>query len=82
MASKRLQTEISDRQDFFEKLMTSEEKFRAMFDSSADIIMLMDADGHIIQDVNQHVESLLGYPVGDIKHKTLEDFLEIANPSI
>jgi PAS domain S-box-containing protein len=80
MASKRLQTEISDRQDFFEKLMTSEEKFRAMFDSSADIIMLMDADGHIIQDVNQHVESLLGYPVGDIKHKTLEDFLEIANP--
>jgi two-component system, NtrC family, sensor kinase len=48
-----------------EKLKESEERYRTIFESANDILLLIDNKGKII-DVNGRVEDLGGYPRGEI----------------
>ena len=61
-----------------EKLKESEEKFRSIFEASADIIIYVDRYGNII-DTNSKVKDILGYERDEIVGKNFRDlhFIDI-----
>jgi two-component system, NtrC family, sensor kinase len=53
-------TDITERKQMEEKIRKSEERYRTIFESANDIIILMDRKGKII-DVNQKISNIGGY---------------------
>ncbi len=62
-------TEVTERKLAEEKLKESEDKFRKLFETSADGVMIIDAEDRMIIDINKACERLYGY--------TKEEFLKL-----
>ncbi|MGC1454806.1 MAG: PAS domain S-box protein [Nitrospirota bacterium] len=59
-------TNITGRKRVEEKLRESERKFRALFESSHDVILFLDRAGNII-DINPRAEQLSGYTQSELR---------------
>jgi PAS domain S-box-containing protein len=73
-AVKLLQDEISERKKMEYKLMKSETKYRQLFTTESDAIMIFDAKTREFMDVNDAALSLYGY--------TREEFLNLRHSDI
>lgn len=65
---------ISELEKAQDKIKESEEKFRNIYDSSSDIIMILTRKGQVV-DVNKTVEKHFGYSVDEFKTKTIQDYV-------
>ncbi len=65
--------DISERKKQEEKLKESEERFRAIFNNSPDIILLAVADNPKIINANNTFTEILGYSVDEIKQKSTSE---------
>ncbi len=65
--------DIGDRKKQEEKLKESEERFRAIFNNSPDIILLAVADSPKIINANNTFTEILGYSVDEIKQKSTSE---------
>lgn len=63
--------EIVKRKKSEEALIASEKRYRRLFESARDGILILDADSGKVVDVNPFVLDLLGYSYGDIAGKFL-----------
>ena len=61
-----------------EALLESEEKYRTIFESSPEAIVLFDKKGNVV-DINGRIEDWLGYKPGDIIGKNLTVFPFMSN---
>src|SRR5262245_55908088 len=52
-------------------LRKSEARYRRLFESARDGILILDAESGRITDCNPFLEELLGYPHGELEGKTL-----------
>jgi PAS domain S-box-containing protein len=57
-----LVAEIGERKEAEKQLKVSEDRYRRLFETSKDGLLIVDADTHLITDVNPSVTELLGYP--------------------
>jgi PAS domain S-box-containing protein len=57
--------DITDIKNAEEALRQSEEKYRALMDHAADMILLLDFEGNILE-VNKKAEKVLGYPKNEL----------------
>jgi two-component system cell cycle sensor histidine kinase/response regulator CckA len=64
-------TDITVRKEANEALATSETRYRRLFETAQDGILLVDADTGYINDVNQFLVDLLGYTREDVLGKKL-----------
>jgi PAS domain-containing protein len=69
-----LRNQISERLSTKELLEVSDERFRAIFESTTLGIKVLDADGYI-QQTNQAFRLLLGYPEAELVGRHISDFL-------
>ena len=60
-----------------EKLHTSEVRYRRLFETAKDGILLLDADTGRITDVNPFLEDLLGYSHAELIGKALLSLIHI-----
>lgn len=67
--------DVTERNEAQEALKQSEQKYRVLFESSPDIIALIDLEGNII-DVNKSIEHIVPYSKDELIGKTLAE-LEI-----
>jgi len=67
--------DITTRKKADEALRESEEKFKDLFDNSADLMYTVDADGNITS-VNRVVETLLGYTVEEALKRNFRDIVD------
>ena len=65
---------ISELEKTQEQLRKSEEKFRNIYNSSSDIIMIITKEGRVL-NVNESVEKQLGYHVDEFIGKNITDFI-------
>ncbi|GHO91280.1 hypothetical protein KSF_013280 [Reticulibacter mediterranei] len=56
-----LAAEIVERKEAESQLKISEDRYRRLFETSKDGLLIVDADTHLITDVNSSVTELLGY---------------------
>ena len=73
-ANKELQQEIEERRRSEEALKDTENRYRALFDRSHDIVYLHDFDGHFI-DANPAALELMGYAKEDLPSLNLGDVI-------
>ena len=66
-----LETAESEWQQITDKLRSSEVRYRRLFESARDGILILDADTGVIGAVNPFLTRLLGYATQDIVGKTL-----------
>ncbi len=59
--------DITERKQWEQALQASEEKFRALFDSAKDAILILDQEGHFL-DVNREACERLGYTHDELLH--------------
>ena len=74
--------DITDRKQVEEKLIASETRYRRLFESAKDGILILDADTGMIVDVNPFLIEMLGYPLEAFLKKTIWDigfFKDIAS---
>lgn len=74
--------DITNRKRAEEKLSTSESRYRRLFESAKDGILMLDADSGQIVDVNPHLIEMLGYSHEELLGKKLWEmsvFQSIAN---
>ena len=71
-------TNITDKKDVEEALRRSEERFRALYDSTPVMMHSTDAEGQIV-NVNREWLSTLGYAPTDVIGRRTEDFLTRAS---
>jgi two-component system sensor histidine kinase VicK len=64
--------DITSRKLFEKNIQASERKYRELFDSVKEGVVLADIKGHII-DCNQAYLNMLGYTLEEIKTKTLQE---------
>ena len=64
--------DVTESVEMQERLKASEEKYRELFESSTDGIMLVDASGIIVQ-CNQALAEMLGRPVEDVVDRRADD---------
>jgi len=67
--------DITDRKQAERKILEGEERYRALFDRSRDMIYLHDFQGRFI-DANPAALKALGYKRGDLRTLTLADLLD------
>ena len=77
-ANRQLQTEIAERQDVERALEASEERFRAMVETTPELVWEMNEHG-IYTYVSPQVEELLGYEVDEVVGCTLFEFMPFDN---
>jgi PAS domain S-box-containing protein len=65
--------DITERRAAEEKIITSETRYRRLFESAKDGILILNRDTGAIMDANPFIESLLGYTPGEIIGKYLWD---------
>jgi PAS domain S-box-containing protein len=70
---KSIDKEITKRTQMEEKLIESEERYRRLFETSKDGILLMDKQTGNVINVNPAIEKLLGYSSKEIVGKKLKD---------
>jgi PAS domain S-box-containing protein len=63
--------DITERINIEERLKESEEKFRRLFESAKDSILLLDADTGEITDSNPFIQDLLGYSAKELIGKKI-----------
>jgi len=66
--------EITDRKNAEDALLASEKKFRLLFDTSPDGVVLSDLDGKIIS-TNQTFLNMMGYTMKEILNMSFFDFV-------
>ena len=66
-----LKTPLEEKERLAELLRISEEKFRRLFETAQDGILLLDARTGVITDVNPFLEKLLGYSHAEMVGKKL-----------
>lgn len=64
--------DITERKEINKKIIESEEKFRTIFEATADIITYVDRYGKLL-DTNNRVKDILGYDKQDIVGKNFRD---------
>ncbi len=62
---------LSERQQTEEALKASENRYRRLFESAKDGILLLDAETGLITDVNPFLQDLLGYSHAELLGRTL-----------
>ena len=67
----RPENEWSERKQIKEALISSELRYRRLFESAKDGILLLDADTGQITDVNPFLQDLLGYSLNELLGRTL-----------
>jgi PAS domain S-box-containing protein len=65
--------DIAERKQMEDKLKASESRYRRLFESAKDGILILDAVSGEIDDANPFIEKLLGYASGDLLGKPLWD---------
>ena len=65
--------DITQRQENEKQLLASEMRYRRLFETSQDGILILDAETGIIRDVNPFLLKLLGYPQTSLLGKKLWD---------
>ena len=70
-----LEKEINERKQAENELKDSEERYRALFDRSFELVYLCDFEGNFI-DANNATLELLGYTKDDIKSMNFASFLD------
>ena len=66
--------DINERKQGEILLKQSEEKFRNIFSSSSDVIMILNENSVVIE-VNESIEKNLGYTINEFKGKTPNDYI-------
>lgn len=74
MLNAALQTEVADRREAERALKESEERFRALTESTSDWIWEMDTEGTYLYS-SPKVKDLLGFPPAEMVGKRFSDFL-------
>ncbi|MFH2123286.1 MAG: PAS domain S-box protein [Pseudomonadota bacterium] len=69
-----LEEEIGRRQEMQVKLQESEHYYRTLIESSNDLIIIIDATGHVTY-VSPSSQNILGYPAESLEGKSLYDYL-------
>ena len=64
-----LETEMSERKRAVEALEDSEKRYRRLFESAKDGILILDADTGKVDDINPFLLRLLGYSYGELHGK-------------
>jgi len=64
---------VLERQQAKEALSASEARYRRLFETAKDGILILDADSGLIIDVNPFLVGLLDYPRDELIGKTLWD---------
>ena len=62
LANEQLKLEIKERVSAEESLRVSEQKYKALFENSADAVFIVSIDNGIILDANEQAEKLTGIP--------------------
>jgi PAS domain S-box-containing protein len=65
--------DITESKKTEEKLNASEVRYRRLFESAKDGILILDAQTGVIKDVNQFLIKTLGYPLEELLGKTIWD---------
>ncbi len=78
-AKSEVPTTPEQAQVLLEKLQVSETRYRRLFETAQDGILLLDAKTGEITDVNPFLLDLLGYPYGEIAGKKLWEIGPFAN---
>ncbi len=65
------QDERTERERLNAELMASEIRYRRLFETAKDGILILNADSGVIIDVNPFLENMLGYPAEEIIGKAL-----------
>ena len=68
-----LEKKAAEYQRVFDALQVSEIRYRRLFETAQDGILILDAKTGQITDVNPFLVNILGYPHGDLLGKTLWD---------
>ncbi len=63
--------DITERKQTEEKIQASETRYRRLFESAKDGILILNADTGIIEDANPFIKELLGYPREELIGKEL-----------
>jgi PAS domain S-box-containing protein len=66
-----LAAEIDERKEVEKQLSLSEDRYRRLFETSKDGLLIVDADTHLITDVNPSVTELLGYTCEQLRGRDL-----------
>jgi PAS domain S-box-containing protein len=66
-----LAAEIDERQEAEKQLRLSEDRYRRLFETSKDGLLIVDADTYLIADVNPSVTELLGYTCEQLRGRDL-----------
>ncbi len=74
-----LTVDITDRKKGETALIASELRYRRLFESAEDGILLINAETGVIEDVNPFLINLLGYPRQDLLGKHLWDMVFFGN---
>ncbi|MCA9840024.1 MAG: PAS domain S-box protein, partial [Trueperaceae bacterium] len=73
--------ETSERKRALDRLRSSEERFRTIFDQGTSAACLLILEDWLIIDVNQKCENILGYKRGDLRGKDLRQLKLWQNPA-
>ncbi len=76
VANERLKREIEERKKAEAELMESEERFRAIFESAEDAILVKNLR-RVYTHVNPAMGRLLGMPISELIGRRVEDFLSL-----
>lgn len=77
--NEQLTRQVADLEQLQFELKSSEQRFRTLFDNAADILLLHDTKGNII-DVNQQACKSLSYSKKELQHLTIDDIDIGPNP--
>ena len=76
-------TDITNRKQIEQRLKESEEKYRLLFNSDRDAILLIDKETNLILDANKAAENLYGYTKDEFVKLKINDLYElIAYPDL
>ncbi len=69
-----LESRVQELNNAYSSMHASEERFRAIFDSSSDAIFVYDLETNTVLDATKKFVDLFGYTLEETAHLTLDDF--------